>query len=76
VTSQGLRVGYTLAQAQKLFGPAISTNGQQGGVYAVVTKTGTIRGYLSSEANQAPVAKIKLLSISAGSVGCPAMSPG
>ena len=76
VTPQGLRVGDTLAQAEKLYGSAISTNGAQGGVYAAVTKTGTIRGYLSTEPNQAPATKVTLLTISAGSVGCPAMSPG
>ena len=76
VTPQGLRVGYTLARAETLYGSAISTSSAQLGVYAVVTKTGTIRGYLSTEPNQAPATKVKLLSISAGSVGCPAMSPG
>ncbi len=75
VTPQGLRVGDTLAQAEKLYGSALSTNGAQGGVYAAVTKTGTIRGYLSTPANQAPATKVTLLTISAGSVGCPAMSP-
>jgi hypothetical protein len=76
VTPRGLRVDYTLAQAQKQYGSAFSTNGAQSGVYAAVTKTGTIRGYLSKEPNQAPATKVKLLTISAGSVGCPAMSPG
>jgi len=76
VTHQGLRVGNTLAQAQKLYGSAISTNGAQNGVYAAVTKTGTIRGYLSTEPNQVLATKVKILTISAGSVGCPAMSPG
>jgi hypothetical protein len=75
-TPQGLRVGYTLAQAKKLYGAALSTSGQQSGVYAARTPTGTIRGYLSTEPNQASTTKVKLLSISAGSVGCPAMSPG
>jgi hypothetical protein len=75
-TPQGLRVGSTLAQAKQLYGSALSTNGQQNGVYAARTTTGTIRGYLSTEPNQAPPTKVRLLSISAGSVGCPAMSPG
>jgi hypothetical protein len=75
-TPQGVRVGNTLARAETLYGSAISTDGAQMGVYAVVTTTGTIRGYLSSEPIQAPATKVKLLSISAGSVGCPAMSPG
>jgi hypothetical protein len=75
-TPRGLRVGYTLAQAQKLYRSAITTNGAQNGVYAVVTKSGTIRGYLSTEPNQASSTKVEILTISAGSVGCPAMSPG
>ena len=75
-TPQGLRVGYTLARAQALYGSAISTSGQQGGVFAAVTKTGTIRGYLSDEPNHVVASRVKLLTISAGSVGCPAMSPG
>jgi hypothetical protein len=76
ITPQGLRVGFTLAQAQKLYGPAISTSGEQGGVYAAATKTGTIRGYLSGEPDRVPATEVKLQTISAGSVGCPAMSPG
>jgi len=76
MTPQGLRVGYTLAQAKKLYGSALSINGGQNGVYAAITKTGTIRGYLSTEPNSELATKVKLLTISAGSVGCPAMSPG
>lgn len=76
VTPQGLRVGFTLARAKRLYGSEFSTSGVQGGVYAVATKTGTIRGYLSVEPNQEPATNVKLMSISAGSVGCPAMSPG
>jgi hypothetical protein len=75
-TPRGLRVGDSLARAQKLYGSAFSTNGAQDGVYAAATKSGTIRGYLSTEPNQASATRIKLLTISAGSVGCPAMSPG
>ncbi len=75
-TPQGLRVGDSLATARRLYGSAISTSGVQGGVYAVDTKGGTIRGYLSIEPNQALATKVRVLSISAGSVGCPAMSPG
>lgn len=76
VTPQGLRVGYTLARAEGLYGSAFSTSGAQNGVFAAVTKTGTIRGFLSTEPNLAPATKVKILTISAGSVGCPAMSPG
>jgi hypothetical protein len=76
VTSQGLRVGFTLSRARQLYGSAFSTNGEQNGVYAAATKSGTIRGYLSTEPNQEPAKRVRILTISAGSVGCPAMSPG
>jgi hypothetical protein len=76
VAPQGLRVGDTLARAQRLYGSALSTSGEQNGVYAAITKTGTIRGYLSTEPDRAPATKVRLRTISAGSVGCPAMSPG
>lgn len=76
VTPRGLRVGFTLAHARKLYGSALSTNGEQNGVYAAVTNTGIIRGYLSTEPNQESPTKVTILTISAGSVGCPAMSPG
>jgi hypothetical protein len=76
VTPQGLRVGFTLAQARKLYGSSLTTNGEQNGVYAAATNSGTIRGYLSTEPNREPASKITILTISAGSVGCPAMSPG
>lgn len=75
-TPQGLRVGDTLAHAKSLYGSALTTSGEQGGVYAAITATGTIRGYLSTEPSQASATKVKVLTIDAGSVGCPAMSPG
>ena len=75
-TTRGLRVGDTLARAEKLYGSALSTSGAQNGVFAAVTKTGTIRGFLSIEPNLVPATKVRVLTISAGSVGCPALSPG
>jgi hypothetical protein len=74
-TSQGLRVGDTLAEARQLYPGRVTTSGDNGGVYAVKTTTGTFRGYLSLEVSNPP-AKIRIVSISAGSVGCPAASPG
>jgi hypothetical protein len=74
-TPQGLRIGDTLAEARKLYPGRVTTRGVNGGVYALKTTTGTIRGYLSLEIS-APPNKIKVVSISAGSVGCPAASPG
>ena len=74
-TPQGLRVGDSLAQARVLYPGHVAMRGENGGVYAITTATGTIRGYLSLEISNPPD-KIKVASISAGSVGCPAASPG
>jgi hypothetical protein len=74
-TPQGLRVGDTLAEARKLYPGHVTTSGENGGVYAIKTATGTIRGYLSLEVSNPP-GKIKIVTTSAGSVGCPAASPG
>jgi hypothetical protein len=74
-TSEGLGIGDTLAVARKLYPGRVTTSGVNGGVYAVKTITGTIRGYLSLEVFNPPD-KIQIASISAGSVGCPAASPG
>jgi hypothetical protein len=74
-TPQGLRIGDSLAEARMLYPGRLATRGENGGVYAITTTTGTIRGYLSLETSNPPD-KIKIVSISAGSVGCPAASPG
>jgi hypothetical protein len=74
-TQQGLRIGGTLAEARKLYPGRVTTSRENGGVYAVKTITGTIRGYLSLEISNPPN-KIHIVTISAGSVGCPAASPG
>jgi len=74
-TLRGLRLGDTLAEARRLYPGRVSTSGQNGGVYAIKTGAGTIRGYLSLE-NSNPPGRIRIVSISAGSVGCPAASPG
>jgi len=64
-----------LAEARKLYPGDVTTSGENGGVYAIKTATGTIRGYLSLEVSNPP-SEIKIVTISAGSVGCPAASPG
>jgi hypothetical protein len=74
-TPQGLVDGDTLAQARLLYPGRITTGGANGGVFAIKTTTGTIRGYLSEEPLN-PANEVKIVSISAGSVGCPAASPG
>jgi hypothetical protein len=74
-TPQGLRVGDSLAEARMLYPGNVTTRAENGGVYALKTSAGTVRGYLSLEISNPPN-KIKIVSISAGSVGCPAASPG
>jgi hypothetical protein len=74
-TPQGLRIGDSLAEARIIYPGHVTSHAENGGVYAITTTTGTIRGYLSLEISN-PASKIKIVSISAGSVGCPAASPG
>jgi hypothetical protein len=74
-TPQDLVVGDTLAEARLLYPGHLTTGGANGGVFAIKTTAGTIRGYLSEEPLNPPN-EVKIVSISAGSVGCPAASPG
>jgi hypothetical protein len=64
-----------LAEARTLYPGRVTTSGDNGGVYAVKTPSGTIRGYLSLEVLNPPT-RIHIVTISAGLVGCPAASPG
>jgi hypothetical protein len=73
VTWEGLRVGDTLSQAQRLYGHELSISSAQGGTWFAKTSVGTLDGYLSAEVDQKSAPRI--LSIEAGAVGCPAMSP-
>jgi hypothetical protein len=72
-TVQGLRIGDTLTQAQQFYGSALTTSFAQGGSWSVSTPDGTLDGYLNGEPNEPPVPTI--MSVEAGSVGCPAASP-
>jgi hypothetical protein len=73
-TARGLRVGDTLAFAARLYGTALRTSLEQGGSWFASTPYGTLEGFLSAEANRhSPPPRI--LTIEAGDVGCPAMSP-
>jgi len=74
-TRRGLRVGDSLMQARLLYAGDLATDGENGGVHAITTAAGTIRGYLSLEIPNPPD-KVKIVTIAAGSVGCPAASPG
>ena len=72
-TTQGLRAGDQLSQAERIYGPALTTSFAQGGSWTATTPTGKIEGYLTSEPNQNPPARIA--SIEAGALGCPAATP-
>jgi hypothetical protein len=74
VTERGLRIGDTLRQLRRLYGGALRTSYAQGGSWFVTTPSGTLDGVLTSEiTSKNPVPRI--LTIDAGSVGCPAVSP-
>jgi hypothetical protein len=74
VTSAGLRLGDTLSQARRLYGTALRTSYEQGGAWFATTPSGTLAGNLTNEVNEtSPTPQIN--DITAGSVGCPAMSP-
>jgi hypothetical protein len=74
VTAQGLRVGDTLAQAQQLYGSELTTSFAQGGSWTAITSSGKLEGFLSEEPDQT-ASSPTILSIEAGTVGCPAMTP-
>ncbi len=73
-TPQGLRIGDTLTQAQKIYGAAFTTSFAQGGSWSVSTPDGKLNGYLNGVPDQVTPAPT-IMSIEAGSVGCPAATP-
>ncbi|HET6873642.1 MAG TPA: hypothetical protein VFH70_02625 [Acidimicrobiales bacterium] len=72
-TTEGLRVDDPLSRAEQIYGSAFTTSFAQGGSWSVSTPTGTLDGYLSTEPNLTPPARIA--SIEAGTVGCPGLTP-
>jgi len=73
-TGLGLRVGDTIARAQQIYGSEFRTSLAQGGSWSVTTPDGKFLGYLTGEPNQ-PGPTPTIMSIAAGSVGCPAATP-
>ena len=74
ITSKGLELGDTIAQARKLYGSAFSASAAQGGSFTITTSRGRLIGLLVGP--PVPVGqsdKIELLA--AGFLGCPAMTP-
>jgi len=73
-TAKGLTVGDTLLDARHVYGKALSTSYAQGGSWSAKTPAGTIDGFLSGEVDQLRP-PVRILTIEAGYVGCPAMTP-
>lgn len=73
-TDQGLRIGDTVAEAERIYGDAFHTSAAQGGSWAVgTTAQPHLYGYLLSPPRVGPSDRIA--GIAAGHVGCPAMTP-
>jgi hypothetical protein len=73
-TADGLRIGDPLAQAQSLYGGMLATSYAQGGSWTISTPEGAFRGLLTTPLSDAS-ATPRIGDISAGSVGCPAVTP-
>lgn len=74
VTSKGLRLGDALRRAERLYGRSLRTSTNQGGAWFVTSASGTIDGFLAPS-NGRPTPTSWIMTIDAGVVGCPAMSP-
>jgi hypothetical protein len=74
-TSVGLRLGDTVKHAQSLYGSALHTSTNQGGSWFVQTARGRLDGFLAPGPGPRPTPAWRILTIDAGVVGCPAMSP-
>jgi hypothetical protein len=70
-TRKGLRVGDTVAAGERLYGPAFHVSAEQGGAWSVNTPQGRLMGFTSDVTNR----KGKVLTIEAGHVGGPALTP-
>jgi hypothetical protein len=73
-TAKGLRIGDTLARAERLYAGALKTSYEQGGSWFVTTPDGSQAGYLTSEVDSTRPAP-RIADVTAGSVGCPAATP-
>ena len=74
ITTKGLKIGDTLTQAKQIYGSSLRTSAAQGGSWFASTPSGILAGLTTDElyrTNPPP----KIAGISAGSVGCPAVSP-
>jgi hypothetical protein len=70
-TGRGLRVGSTVAQGKRLYGRAFGASVYNGGSWVARTHLGRLEGFTSRGADP----KGRILTIEAGVVGCPALTP-
>jgi hypothetical protein len=70
-TAKGLRIGDTVAVAERLYGRTFEISAAQGGSWLVTTPHGRLIGYTSDVTNL----KGRILAIDAGHVGTPALTP-
>jgi hypothetical protein len=70
-TRKGLRVGDPVADGERLYGQAFRVSAEQGGAWSVNTPHGRLLGFTSDVTNP----KGKVLTIEAGHVGGPALTP-
>jgi hypothetical protein len=73
VTVAGLRLGDTIAQAEKVYGRQFMTSAAQGGSWKVETSTGEMVGLLVNPPMTGSSDQIEM--IGAGDFGCAAMGP-
>ena len=73
VTAAGLRLGGTIAQAEKIYGGRFITSAAQGGSWKVQTPTGEMVGLLVGPPMSGSTDQVDV--IGAGYFGCPAMAP-
>jgi hypothetical protein len=74
-TAAGLRIGDDVAQARRIYGSAFVVLFSQGGSWRVTTPTGRLDGYLTAVPGRPTPPVARVADVSAGSVGCPAVTP-
>ncbi len=74
-TTRGLTIGDTLERGRRLYGGAFTVSAAQGGTWTVSTTGGRIDGYASGVPQPGNLNALRVVTIDAGNVGCPAVSP-
>jgi hypothetical protein len=76
VTAEGLRVGNTVARAERLYPHKVQLSFENGArTYFVTDKSGTIYGYLTAQGSSPVLPTTGITGFWSGSTGCPAVTP-